>query len=75
MLSSEAINKTDKSTIYAADLELMIGQDVGVSDWALIDQERINAFAAVTYDLYFIHTDPERAEKETQSGAPSPTAS
>jgi acyl dehydratase len=68
MLSSEAINKTDKSTIDAADLESMIGQDVGVSDWALIDQERINAFAAVTYDPYFIHTDPERAEKETQFG-------
>ncbi len=68
MLSSEAINKTDKNTIDAADLESMIGQDVGVSDWALIDQQRINAFAAVTFDPYFIHTDPERAEKETQFG-------
>ncbi len=68
MLSSEAINKIDKTTIDAADLESMIGQDVGISDWALIDQEKINAFAEVTYDPYFIHTDPARAEKETQFG-------
>lgn len=68
MLSSETINKTDNATIDAADLESMIGQDVGVSDWALIDQEKINAFAEVTYDPYFIHTDPARAEKETQFG-------
>ena len=64
MLSSEAINKIDKTTIDATDLEAMIGRDVGISDWALIDQEKINAFAEVTYDPYFIHTDPARAEKE-----------
>jgi acyl dehydratase len=68
MLSSEAINKTDKRVIDAADLESMIGQDVGVSDWALIDQDKINAFADVTYDPYFIHTDPARAEQETSFG-------
>jgi acyl dehydratase len=68
MLSSEAINKTDKRVIDAADLESVIGQDVGVSDWALIDQDKINAFADVTYDPYFIHTDPTRAEQETSFG-------
>jgi acyl dehydratase len=68
MLSSDTINKTDKNAIDAADLESMIGQDVGISDWALIDQQRINAFAELTYDPYFIHTDPARAEKETQLG-------
>jgi len=68
MLSSEAINKTDKRVIDAADLESVIGQDVGISDWALIDQDKINAFAEVTYDPYFIHTDPERAERETSFG-------
>jgi acyl dehydratase len=68
MLSSEANNKTDKRVIDAADLESMIGQDVGVSDWALIDQDKINAFADVTYDPYFIHTDPARAEQETSFG-------
>lgn len=68
MLSSEAINKTDKGVIDAAELESMIGQDVGVSDWALIDQDKINAFADVTYDPYFIHTDPARAQQETSFG-------
>lgn len=68
MLSSAVINKTDKATIDAAKLESMIGQDVGVSDWTLIDQAKINAFADLTYDLYFIHTDPERAAKETELG-------
>ncbi len=68
MLSSAAIHKKDRAEIDAAKLESMIGQDVGVSDWALIDQKMINAFADVTYDPYFIHTDPERAKKETQLG-------
>jgi acyl dehydratase len=68
MLSSEAINKTDKRVIDAADLESVIGQDVGISDWALIDQDKINAFADVTYDPYFIHTDPARAKQETSFG-------
>jgi acyl dehydratase len=68
MLSSSAIDKTDKNTIDAAKLDSMIGEDVGVSDWALLDQKMINAFADVTYDPYFIHTDPERAKKETAFG-------
>jgi len=68
MLSSAAIHKAGKASIEAAKLESMIGQEVGVSDWALIDQTMINAFAEVTYDPYFIHTDPERAKTETQFG-------
>jgi acyl dehydratase len=68
MLSSAAINKTGKGEIDAAKLESMIGQDVGLSDWALIDQRMINGFADVTFDPYFIHTDPDRARKETQFG-------
>lgn len=39
-----------------------IGKEVGVSDWLLIDQERINQFADVTEDHQFIHTDPEAAQ-------------
>ena len=68
MLSSAAIDKTGKGEIDAAKLESMIGQDVGVSDWALIDQRMIDAFADVTFDPYFIHVDPERANKETRFG-------
>lgn len=38
-----------------------VGQEVGVSDWILIDQARIDAFAACTEDDQFIHIDPIRA--------------
>ncbi|MBV8848245.1 MAG: MaoC family dehydratase [Methylobacteriaceae bacterium] len=69
MLSSAALYKTDKRKIDAADLESFVGQEIGVSDWALIDQDRIDAFAEVTFDPYFIHIDPERAKRETPFGS------
>jgi acyl dehydratase len=40
----------------------MVGQEVGVSRWFEIDQDRINQFADVTEDHQFIHVDPERAK-------------
>jgi len=40
-----------------------IGKEVGVSDWLVIDQERIDKFADVTEDHQFIHIDPEAAKK------------
>lgn len=39
----------------------MIGQEIGVSDWFLIDQNRINQFADCTEDHQWIHTDVERS--------------
>lgn len=51
----------------AAHLDL-VGQEVGVSSWHLIDQGRIDAFAAATDDHQFIHIDPERARTETPFG-------
>jgi len=44
-----------------AELQLLVGQPLGVSDWLQIDQERIDRFAQATGDLQWIHTDPERA--------------
>jgi len=38
-----------------------IGADMGTTDWLLIDQERVNAFADCTIDHQFIHIDPQRA--------------
>ncbi|MFZ1037720.1 MAG: MaoC family dehydratase, partial [Smithella sp.] len=43
-------------------LKAMIGQDNGVSDWVLIDQERVNRFADATDDHQWIHVDVERAK-------------
>ncbi len=39
----------------------MIGREVGRTDWFLVDQSRIDAFAAATEDRQWIHVDPERA--------------
>ena len=41
-----------------------VGQELGVSQWVSIDQERINAFADATGDHQWIHVDVERARTE-----------
>jgi acyl dehydratase len=46
----------------------LIGQDLGVSDWTVVDQNRIDAFADVTGDRQWIHVDPDRAIAETPYG-------
>lgn len=50
--------------IAYADLESLAGQEVGVSDWHMIDQDRVNKFADATGDHQWIHVDVERATKE-----------
>ncbi|MDA9143032.1 MaoC family dehydratase [Gammaproteobacteria bacterium] len=47
--------------IKSTEIDSVIGQEVGVSDWITIDQDRINKFAEATLDDQFIHTDPENA--------------
>jgi acyl dehydratase len=44
-----------------AELQHLVGQPLGTSDWILIDQDRIDRFAQATGDLQWIHTDPARA--------------
>jgi len=39
----------------------LVGQELGISEWFVIDQKRIDNFADVTEDRQFIHVDPERA--------------
>ena len=50
--------------VHISELKSLVGQDVGVSDWFTLDQDRINRFADVTEDHQWIHVDVERAEKE-----------
>jgi acyl dehydratase len=45
-----------------------IGQDVGVSGWLTVGQERITAFANATEDRQFIHVDPEAAGRTPFGG-------
>lgn len=42
-------------------LKASAGEELGVSDWLEITQERINAFAECTEDRQWIHVDPEKA--------------
>ena len=46
----------------------LVGQEVGVSEWFLVDQQRIDAFAEVTRDFQFIHVDPLRARESPFGG-------
>ena len=43
------------------DLQAQVGQEVGVSDWITVEQQRIDLFAQATGDHQWIHTDAERA--------------
>ncbi len=45
------------------------GQELGVSNYIRITQEKINVFAEATGDHQWIHTDVERAKKESPFGA------
>jgi len=51
-----------------AELPSLVGQELGVSDWLEITQDRVNRFADATGDHQWIHVDIERATKEL--GAP-----
>ena len=48
---------------HLADLQARVGEEVGVSDWITVDQQRINLFADATGDHQWIHIDAERAAK------------
>ncbi len=50
-------------TIHYNDIDSLIGQEIGVSDWVLVDQERVNTFADATGDHQWIHVDVERAKE------------
>ena len=44
------------------DLASLVGQEIGVSDWLEVSQERVNQFAEATGDHQWIHVDVERAK-------------
>ncbi|MBA3596250.1 MAG: MaoC family dehydratase [Methylibium sp.] len=44
-----------------AELQSLVGAPLGTSEWVLIEQTRIDRFAAATEDHQWIHTDAERA--------------
>jgi len=61
---------SDNAVVGAAlaALQAKVGQEVHVSDWMTITQDRISQFAKATDDHQWIHVDAERAAKESPYG-------
>ena len=55
----------EEPTLTVATLGSLVGREFVPSEWVLVDQARIDAFAACTGDHQFIHVDPERVKRET----------
>ena len=51
-----------------ADLKNLVGQEIAVSDWLTITQERVQQFADATGDHQWIHLDVERSRAESPYG-------
>ncbi len=51
-----------------ADMQAVLGQEVAVSDWVEISQQRIALFADATDDHQWIHVDAARAARESPFG-------
>src|SRR5271166_4708902 len=58
------------SEFTLANVKEWIGREIGVSDWLLVDQARINQFASCTGDHQWIHVDVERAKRESPYRGP-----
>lgn len=50
------------------DAKALEGEEIGLSDWIVVDQNRIDEFAEATADYQWIHVDTERAAKEMPNG-------
>ncbi len=55
-------------TFSLQELEARVGQELSVSPWLPVAQERIDAFARATEDLQWIHLDAERARSSPFGG-------
>ena len=53
-----------------ATVAQFVGRELGASDWATVDQDRIDQFAACTGDRQWIHVDVDRARRESPFGGP-----
>jgi acyl dehydratase len=54
--------------ISLADVRELIGTETGLSDWIVVDQTMIDAFAHATDDHQYIHVDPVRAAESPFGG-------
>lgn len=51
-----------------SELKALVGQEMGISSWIQVDQQRIDEFAHCTGDDQWIHVDVERAARESPFG-------
>jgi acyl dehydratase len=51
-----------------AELKSLVGQELAITDWIAVDQERVNQFAQATGDHQWIHVDVARSERESPFG-------
>jgi acyl dehydratase len=56
------------TTLNLDQLRSLVGREAGTSDWLTIDQRVIDAFAHVSGDHQWIHTEPQRAKTESRFG-------
>ncbi len=60
-MSENAVS--EKASAALEIYQSILGQEEGVGDWLVVDQERINLFADATLDHQFIHIDPEKSAR------------
>ena len=51
-----------------ADLSSLVGHEIGVSDWLVVTQQAVDAYADATNDHQWICEDVERAKRESPFG-------
>ena len=54
--------------LTAEELVSRVGQEMGVSDWFVVTQAKVDAFADLTDDTNFVHVDPIRAKATPFAG-------
>ncbi|RKF20881.1 MaoC family dehydratase [Alginatibacterium sediminis] len=64
-VAEKPIELSPKAAVVFEQLQHQLGLEVHIGQWLCVDQERINAFAQVTHDHQWLHTDPERAQQES----------
>lgn len=57
------------TTVDLVQLDGLVGREIATSDWTVVSQDQIDAFADTTDDHQWIHVDVERARAETPFGA------
>jgi acyl dehydratase len=67
---TEENEMSSTTTTTLAELPALKGQELGVSEWFEVTQDRVNTFADATDDHQWIHVDPARATAESPFGGP-----